>query len=76
MQAIKLDQVLLFHVKTPRANSFGLKTFYTQQLNAGSWNSLPCTLRNINMKQTFNAILKKRIWDQLSSQQQKLYIYY
>ena len=63
-----------FSCQTPRVNSFGLKTFFYTAIKC--WNSLPCTIGSINMKQTFKALLKKRIWDQLFSQQQELYIYY
>ena len=34
------------------------------------WKSLPCTIRSINLKQTFKE--KKSLYDQLSSEQQEV----
>ena len=60
--------------QTPRVNSFGLKSFFYTAIK--SWNSLPFSLRSINMKQSFKNILKTSIWNQLRSENQELYIYY
>ena len=60
--------------QTPRVNSFGLKSFFYAAIK--SWNSLPFSLRSINMKQSFKNILKTSIWNQLRSENQELYIYY
>ena len=45
--------------QTPRVNifSFGLKSFFYTVIKC--WNSLPFSLRSINMKQSFKNILKK-----------------
>ena len=44
--------------QTPRVNSFGLKSFFYTAIK--SWNSLPFSLRSINMKQSFKNILKTK----------------
>ena len=60
--------------QTPRVNSFGLRSFFYTAIKC--WNSLPFSLRSINIKQLFKNNLNKNTWNQHRTENHELYIYY